>query len=255
MTRTIVLGGLASVVLAAAVAVGGALLVHRLVPVARRQANNDVAGLAFAITGVLYAILLTFVTISVWDASNDAQNSSRQEARAVVDLRRYAETLDASGNAELRRLTGTYVDTVVHQEWPQMARGKAVGKDGGATLNRIWQLVDGRHPADEGDLARQAEARSDLRALEAARDARLAAVNAGLPNVMWLALLVGAALTLVNAMMFGVQGSGQYVAIIAMLAAMSALLLFAVYELEYPYQRGESVRATVFTDVVGDLRT
>jgi hypothetical protein len=48
-----------------------------------------------------------------------------------------------------------------------------------------------------------------------------------------------------------VKGSGEYITIIAMLAAMSALMLFAVYELEYPYQRGESVTVSVFDEVLG----
>jgi len=36
------------------------------------------------------------------------------------------------------------------------------------------------------------------------------------------------------------------------LAAMSALMLFAVYELAYPFQRGESATVDVFTSVVDD---
>jgi hypothetical protein len=99
---------------------------------------------------------------------------------------------------------------------------------------------------------RRSEARADLRALTVNRDARLAAADAGLPKVMWLALIVGDVLTLANALMFGVKGSGEYLTIIAMLSAMSALMLFAVYELEFPFQRGESVTVDVFTNVVDD---
>jgi len=253
MNPHIVLSGLASVAAAAGGALGAALLIHRLIPVARRQANNDVAGLAFAIIGVLYAILLTFVTMGVWTNVDNARNSSHQEATAVVDVNRYADSLNAPDNAHLRALVGQYVEVVVHREWPRMARGQAVGADGGHTLDQIWSSVNAQHPTSDDDLARLAEARTDLRNLETARNARLAAADASLPQVIWLALLVGAALTVVNAMMFGVQGTGEYLAIIAMLAAVSALLLFAVYELEYPFQRGAAIRSTVFATTVGDL--
>jgi len=37
-----------------------------------------------------------------------------------------------------------------------------------------------------------------------------------------------------------------------MLSAMSALMLFAVYELEHPVQRGEKVTVSVFERVVDD---
>jgi hypothetical protein len=250
MPLNIVLEGLAVVGIASVAAILGALLVQRTVPVARRQENNDVAGLAFAIIGVLYAILLTFVTISVWEANDTAQDSSRQEALAVVDLRRFAA---AQADPRLRALTDQYVHLVAATEWPRMAKGEAVGPEGGATLDAMWKTVDDQHPTDNDLVARLAEARADLRAIGTARDARLAAVDAGLPRVMWLALVVGAGLTIVNAMMFGVHGSGEYLAIVAMLAAMSALILFAVYELEYPYQRLESVKADTFTSVIGDV--
>jgi len=253
MPIDIVLAGAAAVVVPSGIAIGMALLVHRVVPVARRQANNDVAGLAFAIIGVLYAILLTFVTVSVWEASDSARASTREEARDVVDIQRYADSLsptDTAGAVSLRDLTVRYVSVVVKDEWPKMSRGQAVGADGASTLDSMWAALDAQHPTDDDAVARLGEARGDLRDLSTARDARLSAVDGGLPSVMWLALLVGAALTVVNAMMFGVQGSGEYIAIIGMLAAMSALVLFAVWELEYPYQRAEAVHADTFTSVV-----
>ncbi len=255
MNAETILGGLAAVLVTTGGSVGAALLVQRYMPVAQRQENNDVAGLAFAIIGVLYAILLTFVTISVWESNDSAQESSRREARSVVELRRYATTLPEADATRLRELSDRYADIVVRQEWPRMAAGERVGPGGSATLDAMWGAVDGPEPVGDSALSRQAEARAILRQLTEARDARLAAVDAGLPGVMWLALVVGSVIALANALMFGVQGKGEYLTIIGMLAAMSALLLYAVYQLEYPYQRGERVGADVFLDVLGTLAT
>ncbi|MEV0562757.1 hypothetical protein [Dactylosporangium sp. NPDC050588] len=253
MNAEILIGGLIVTVVAVAVALAAGLAVQRFVPVEDRQENNDVAGIAFAIIGVLYAILMTFVIVSVWEAGDGAQDSSRAEARAVVDLNHYADTLPAAEAAAMRELTGEYIHIVEQQEWPAMAGGQPVGRAGSAVISKLWKCVDAPLP-DGADAAanRQSEARADLRALTLNRDARLAAADAGLPKVMWLALIVGDVLTLANALMFGVKGSGEYLTIIALLAAMSALMLFAVYELEFPFQRGESVTVDVFTDVVDD---
>ncbi|GAA3209995.1 DUF4239 domain-containing protein [Dactylosporangium siamense] len=253
MNGEILIGGLLVTVVAVAVAIAAGLAVQRFVPVEDRQENNDVAGIAFAIIGVLYAILMTFVIVSVWEAGDGAQDSGRAEARAVVDLNHYADTLPAADGTAMRGLTAEYTRIVTQQEWPAMAEGRPVGRAGSAVISRLWKTVDAPLP-DGADAAanRQAEARADLRALTANRDARLAAAGAGLPKVMWLALIVGDVLTLANALMFGVKGSGEYLTIIALLAAMSALMLFAVYELEFPFQRGESVTVDVFTDVVDD---
>ncbi len=253
MNGEILIGGLIVTAVAVAVAIAAGLAVQRFVPVEDRQENNDVAGIAFAIIGVLYAILMTFVIVSVWEAGDGAQSSSRAEARAVVDLNHYADTLPAAEGAAMRELTGEYTRIVVQQEWPAMAEGRPVGRAGSAVVSRLWKTVDAPLPGgDDAAVNRQSEARADLRALTVNRDARLAAAGGGLPKVMWLALIVADLLTLANALMFGVKGSGEYLTIIAMLSAMSALMLFAVYELEFPFQRGESVTVDVFTTVVDD---
>ncbi|GAA0921761.1 DUF4239 domain-containing protein [Virgisporangium ochraceum] len=250
--ETIFVGAVVVVVTVVA-AIGAATQVQRYLPMAERRENNDVVGVAFAIVGVLYAILLTFVTLSVWEDNDAAETSARAEARAVVELRRYAATLPGPGNATLTALADRYVDTVAREEWPRMADGQAVGPAGAAILDDLWRTVDAVVPGAEPAVSRQAEVRTTLRELGQARDARLAATDAGLPGVVWLALLVGAVLALGNTVLFGVKGTVEYLSIVAILSAMSALMLYAVYQLEYPYQRGERITAQVFLDAVGTL--
>lgn len=245
--------GVVVVVVTVVAAIALAMQVQRWLPMSDRRENNDVAGVAFAIVGVLYAILLTFVTLSVWEDNDAAEDSARAEARAVVEIRRYAQTLPGPQNAALTTLTGRYVDIVAREEWPRMAAGEQVGPAGGAVLDEMWRDVDGATPVGEPGVSRQAEARTTLRELGQARDSRLAAIQAGLPGVVWLALLAGAVIALGNTLLFGVKGTVEYLSIVAILSAMAALMLYAVYELEYPYQRSEGITATVFLDGVGTL--
>ena len=49
------------------VALVGFELVQRLVPAVSRQRHNDVAGFIYAALGVIYAVLLALVVISVWE--------------------------------------------------------------------------------------------------------------------------------------------------------------------------------------------
>jgi hypothetical protein len=57
--------GLLIVAVAVVVAVGGLVLVQRLVPTKRRKQHNDVAGFIYAVLGVSYAVLLGLVLIAV----------------------------------------------------------------------------------------------------------------------------------------------------------------------------------------------
>nr|BFE56803.1 hypothetical protein GCM10020063_013290 [Dactylosporangium thailandense] len=94
MNAQILIGGLVVVTVASGIAIVLGLAVQRWVPVADRQENNDVAGIAFAIIGVLYAILMTFVIVSVW-VRNDLfsyQRETQEEgelANCVLVLERF----------------------------------------------------------------------------------------------------------------------------------------------------------------------
>jgi hypothetical protein len=61
-------------------------LVQRLVPATSRQRHNDVAGFIYAALGVIYAVLLALVVISVWEEYQAASETVEQEANAVAEV-------------------------------------------------------------------------------------------------------------------------------------------------------------------------
>jgi hypothetical protein len=56
-------------------ALGGLALVQRLVPTEVRQGHNDVAGLIYAVVGVIYAVLLALMVIAVWEDYEKARDT------------------------------------------------------------------------------------------------------------------------------------------------------------------------------------
>jgi hypothetical protein len=58
--------GLLLLCVAMALAVGGLLVVQRLVPIAVRRQHNDEAGFIYAVLGVTYAVLLGLMVVAVW---------------------------------------------------------------------------------------------------------------------------------------------------------------------------------------------
>jgi hypothetical protein len=75
-----------TVVLPIFVAVLGQALVQRLVPSARRQEHNDVAGFIYAVLGVAYAVLLAFVAIVVWEDYETAESTMESEANELARI-------------------------------------------------------------------------------------------------------------------------------------------------------------------------
>src|SRR6188768_2599896 len=73
------------------VAVAGTLGVRRRFGVETLKLNNEVAGFIYAVVGVLYAVLLGFTAIIVWERFDNAQAGVDHEANALADLYRNAQ--------------------------------------------------------------------------------------------------------------------------------------------------------------------
>src|SRR5262245_29190937 len=102
-------------------AVAGALLVRRWVTVEVLERHNDVAGFIYAVIGVLYAVLLGFTAIIVWERFDEAQTNVEKEANELGDLFRNAQAFaDAKFREELATNVRSYGSIVVENGWPEV---------------------------------------------------------------------------------------------------------------------------------------
>jgi hypothetical protein len=91
------------------IAMAGCYLVRRVVALDKLSTNNEVAGFKFAVVGVLYAVLLGFVVIVVWEKFRDAEASVIQEAGDVASLYRLSDALDGDRGHAVRVQLGNYL--------------------------------------------------------------------------------------------------------------------------------------------------
>src|SRR5690242_7520381 len=83
------------VVLPTAVVISGQHLMRRKIPTELLAANNEVAGFKFAVVGIVYAVLLGFAVIVVWERYHDAETAVAQETSGVISLWRLAKGFDS----------------------------------------------------------------------------------------------------------------------------------------------------------------
>src|SRR6476620_7971508 len=133
------------------VSVVGGLLVRRWATVEVLERHNDVAGFIYAVIGVLYAVLLGFTAIIVWERFEEAQTNFEREANELGDLFRNAQAFAAEDfREELETNLRSYVRLVVEKEWPAMAEGKS-SADAWDAYNRLWQTYYRFRPQDEDE--------------------------------------------------------------------------------------------------------
>src|ERR671917_1517460 len=111
--------------LAMLLAVGGLVLVQRLVSIEVRQPHNDVAGFIYAVVGVAYAVLLGLILIAVWEQWEAAKLTADDEASEVAEVFWIANRLPQPEGRHIQELARSYAQVVVEEEWPLMEQGKA----------------------------------------------------------------------------------------------------------------------------------
>ena len=106
-------------------AMTGPFLVRLRIRLQHLRGNNEVAGFKFAVIGVLYAVLLAFVVISTWERFHDAEKALVAEAGSAATLYRLAGGLDDASAAAVRANLSAYLNSVLKDDWPAMARGRS----------------------------------------------------------------------------------------------------------------------------------
>jgi hypothetical protein len=99
-TQPIWVSGAIIVGLGTLLSVLGTVLVRRYTDVKRLTPDTEIAGFKFGTIGVLYAVLLAFAIIVVWEKFSDAELDVVQEAGAAENIYRLSQGL--SDNARRR---------------------------------------------------------------------------------------------------------------------------------------------------------
>ncbi|MGY0236247.1 bestrophin-like domain [Longispora urticae] len=237
----IYLEGLLWVVGAGVVAGVLVYLQHRYLSSELRAQHNDVTGAFFEIIGVLYAVMLAFIVIAVWDTMNEAEDNSYKEANALVEVYWVGHHAPEPQRARIEALSRQYANAVVDDEWPRMSAREAVSPTGYQILDDLRVEVEGLKSADQVTSRRYQETADKLKEVVTARGTRLASVEGGVNPVLWFALIGGAVLFVAFAYLFGVPGRLAHATMVVTVTMMVVMLLYAVYQLEFPFSRATAV--------------
>lgn len=229
-----------SIVPAAVLVIGGfvllsvifALIVGRLVDTELRRDHNDLTGFIFAVVGVLYAVVLGFVAIGVWERFEAAEDRTYDEASSLAAV--YRDAGSFSNGALLRRDLRTYVEHAIYVGWPALAQGIAPPET--PVVEKLSRDVHQTPVIGERQVAifshmleRTSEAALD-------RDARVTEDSNGLNPVMWFTVYAGGVITIAFTYLFGFRRTTMQAAMIGTLALLIGLVIFLTMSLDFPFQ-------------------
>ena len=249
------LSGLLLIVVMPLCAVLAQLGLHRLIPQLAKGEHNDVAGFVIAVVGVIYAVMLGFVVIVTWEKFAAAESIVSEEASALRNIYRESAAFPDEHRERLRSDVLNYATAVIDEEWPAMARGDSSSPAVTQRLDEMFLTITDL-PVDtlleQEFLASEAARFNDL---VSARSTRLDFVDQGVPGVLWLALIVGAIVTIGFATIFGLRSTRLHIVITASLATTIGVLLFVSLAIGYVYQGEVAVQPDPLERVLTDFRT
>jgi hypothetical protein len=224
---------LAVIVIPTSLAIGCQVLVRRSVGVEKLSLNNEVAGFIFAIIGVVYAVLLAFVVIAVWEKFSEGQTSVAKESAAAAALFYYSEGAEPEA-AKLRESLIHYLKLVIDSDWPAMA-SKSEDSQTTDALGGLYRAAMALNRTGTRSIPDMSEVFTQIDNLTLARRVRLHLSTGLVPEIIWITLFAGAGLTVCFALFFGSPNTLAHLAMTAILSIVLAAGLVVIISLDHPF--------------------
>ena len=174
-------------------AVFGQIIVRKSVGLEQLTTNNEIAGFKFATVGVIFAVIVAFAVIVVWEKFAEAESAVAQEAGASATLYRLAAGPDPKMKAT-REALSNYLRLAIEKDWPAMAAGEK-SPDVTAALNALYALVTRSAEGETRQTVLLIEMFKQLDEITHARRTRIHLAGGVVPTVVWIVVFAGATLT------------------------------------------------------------
>src|SRR6516162_11773994 len=229
------------------------LCARRLLPIELRQRHNDVAAAIFSIIGVTYAVLLAFVAMLAWEGFNRAKAASYAEAALIGDVYNLSAGFADPERSPIRNQIFGYARHVVTVEWPAQAEGRMIDQDS-IYLDGLNKMALSLHPSGQVDGNLHSLLVQAIERLWDARQERLLAAQTTVPEIVWLVLIAGGALTVAFGSFLGAPNIRMQLAMSAVLAASGALVLMLIIALSHPFRGDFRVSTAPFEHVLSRMQ-
>jgi hypothetical protein len=202
-------------------------------PLVNNDVHNEITGFFFTTIGVVYAVLLGFLVISVWDNFSAADLATTQEAAAIITVARDSiylpEPIRSEAHDHLRR----YTELVITKEWDNTSadQGANVGSSEAlAEFNNLWYTYQQLPPN-----AVYVNALKSLDDLSVRRVERLLSSKEDLPRIFWVVLALGAGIMIYFGLLFYVENVRLHVFMVMLLTGLIAACTWLIVVINNPY--------------------
>jgi len=233
------------------------LLAASIYWVVTRLAVNDRARAFKAVSpgmlpplGILFALLVGFIAVEVWNNYDKAKTAVATEASALRAIVLLAGTFPEEQKTRINALVDRHIEVAVNEGWPAMARRRL-------TLSTLpTALIEELHdtlalkPVDDGQRAAQSEMVKALHTALDARRQRIVVSQSAVGTVKWAGILLMGLCTLVAIAMVHSDNRLTCAIALTLFATGIALSLLLIAAYSRPFTGEISVRPDLLKQVI-----
>jgi hypothetical protein len=231
------------------ISLGGLLLFRKVMPASRFDSANTVSTTMFQLAGTLYAVLVAFVVVVVWEQFSDAEDASGHEAAAIADLLRDSAALPPQSQLGVEQALIDYTRSVVDSEFPRMRHGEHVAEQS-AELIAVWENYLQVQPETRNQIAFFDHAIVRLNDMTSYRKARVSTGDSSVPVELWVLLVGGGGVVMAFTFLSGTRDRVVHLLGVGLTAALLAFVMYLIFALEHPYVGKLSVQPTAYLSVL-----
>ena len=199
----------------------------------------------FSLAGVLYAVLVAFVVVVVWEQFGDAEKATQSEASAVADLLRDSHAFPVADRPAVQDALIAYLDDVRNDEFPRMRKGESIEQQS-EQLSAVWEI----QPVTRTEIAFYDQAIHKLDDLSTGRKERIATGQAEIPGELWVLLIGGGGIVMAFTFMFGTPDAVVQATAVGLTAALMGFVMYLIFALEHPFVGTLSVKPEAYVHVL-----
>jgi hypothetical protein len=228
--------------------VGGVLIARPWVHTWPRS-ENETVGYMLSIAGVAYAVLLAMIAVGAWNASSTVDIAIQQEANALSGVYRGVGVYRPVARDHFQQLVRDYVDFVVRDEWPALARNQRSPRTEMASQSLSEEIV-GFEPGTPAEEMLKPIVVAKVNDFEDARRLRLLEGSRGLGPITWFVVVIGGIMTLAFTFFFRVEKQSVHLAVSMLASGMLAVVVFLILAMDHPLWGTVSVQPDALREVL-----
>lgn len=219
-----------------AIAVTLVCLLQRCFDKATLTATNGATGNMLAVVGTFYAVMLGLVVVDAMVRFERAIDVVQDESTSLADIFLMAERLPPEYRTRVQTACRDYAVSVVEREWASMERAGEPDVETRRAGLRVMRSLDGFEPVSESEKALYPMLIAEMQQAWDQRRERISTAHYGIPAVEWVALLLGALVTVTLGGLFPVEHFRFHALITALAALVMVLNLYLVSLFGYPFK-------------------